>query len=109
MSTVVAQVLDSEQFGSTPLPAIWRRVAAEACAYWRGARSMRLVKCSARSTQQFRHRLTAPQAPQDRIRANADNRKASRPSPFECMCSQRQPTSTAHLFQAYFAAKILVS
>src|SRR5438445_6352167 len=42
------------------------------------------VKCSARSTQQIRHRLTAPQAPQDRIRANADNRKASRPSLFEC-------------------------
>jgi hypothetical protein len=42
-----------------------------------------ILKSSARSTQQIRCRPTAPQAPRNRIRANADNRKASRPSLFE--------------------------
>ena len=41
------------------------------------------LKCSARSTQLIRHRRTAPQAPRNRIRANADNRKASGPFLFE--------------------------
>jgi hypothetical protein len=41
------------------------------------------LKCSARSAQPIRHRRTAPQAPRNRIRANADNRKASGPSLFE--------------------------
>jgi len=39
-----------------------------------------IFKCSARSTQPIRRRRTAPQAPPYRIRANADNRKTSRPS-----------------------------
>ena len=41
-----------------------------------------ILKCSERSTQQIRYRPTGPQAPWDRIRANADNRKASRISLF---------------------------
>jgi hypothetical protein len=41
------------------------------------------VKCSARSIQRIRCPPTAPQAPRNRIRANADNRKASRSSLFE--------------------------
>src|SRR6516165_3655019 len=56
-----------------------------------------MVKCSARSAQQIRHRLTALQAPRDRIRANADNRKASRPSLFE----RPQKTATVLLNNIY--------
>ena len=70
----------------------------------------RHLKCSARSTRPIRHRRTALQAPRNRIRANADNRKASSPSLFERVWQPScRSTSTAHLFQAYFAAKILVS
>jgi hypothetical protein len=47
------------------------------------ARYDQILKCSERSTQQIRYRPTGPQAPWDRIRANADNRKASRTSLFE--------------------------
>ena|SRR5215467_5949282 len=39
-----------------------------------------ILKCSARSTRQIRRRPAAPQATRDRIRANADNWKASRRS-----------------------------
>jgi hypothetical protein len=39
-----------------------------------------ILKCSARSTRQIRRRPTVPQATRDRIRANADNWKASRRS-----------------------------
>ena len=49
-----------------------------------------ILKCSERSTQQIRYRPTGPQAPWDRIRANADNRKASRTSLFERLGSQRR-------------------
>src|SRR5215813_4371239 len=56
-------------------------------AAWQYARVLlplkRHFKCSARSTQPIRHRRTAPQAPRNRIRANADNRKASGPFLFE--------------------------
>src|SRR6266540_487732 len=41
-----------------------------------------ILKCSARSIRQIRYRPAAQQAPRNRIRANADNRKASRPSLF---------------------------
>src|SRR5262249_23369575 len=41
-----------------------------------------ILKCSERSTQQIRSRQTAAQAAWDRIRANVDNRKASRISLF---------------------------
>src|SRR6266550_814338 len=43
----------------------------------------RILKCSARSIRQIRYRPAAPQAPRDRTQANADNRRASRPSLFE--------------------------
>src|SRR5215831_4053537 len=46
-----------------------------------------ILKSSARSTQQIQCQPTAPQAPRNRIRANADNRKASRPSLFELTSS----------------------
>jgi hypothetical protein len=57
------------------------------------ASSKRVVKCSAPSTQQIRRRLTAPQAPRDHIRANADNRKASRPPLFEAWTIKRRQPS----------------
>ena len=59
----------------------------------------RHLKCSARSTQPIRHRRTAPQAPRNRIRANADNRKTSSPSLCErlwqppCWSTYRTPVS----------------
>src|SRR5262249_33427407 len=39
-----------------------------------------ILKCAARSIRLIRYRPAAPPAPRNRIRANADNRKASRPS-----------------------------
>src|SRR5215813_392721 len=80
-------------------------------AAWQYARVLlplkRHLKCSARSTQPIRHRRTAPQAPRNRIRANADNCKASGPSLFERLWQPSyRSTSTAHLFQAYFAATL---
>src|SRR5215813_2140613 len=71
---------------------ILRLISDEVIAGQAGASSKRVVKCSARSTQQIRHRLTALQAPRNRIRANADNRKASRPSLFECLGPQKTAT-----------------
>src|SRR5262245_27072839 len=42
-----------------------------------------ILKCAARSIRLIRYRPATPQAPRNRIRANADNRKASRPSLFK--------------------------
>src|SRR5262245_48684183 len=42
-----------------------------------------ILKCAARSIRLIRFRPAAPQAPRNRIRANADNWKASCPSLFE--------------------------
>src|SRR5262249_24827777 len=50
---------------------------------WGRGRYDHILKCSARSIQPIRRRRTAPQAPPCRIRANADNRKTSRPPLFE--------------------------
>src|SRR5262245_47864805 len=47
-----------------------------------------ILKCAARSIRLIRYRPAAPPAPRNRIRANADNRKASRTSLFERLGSQ---------------------
>src|SRR6516225_10323876 len=50
-----------------------------------------ILKCAARSIRLIRYRPAAPQAPRNRIRANADNRKASRPSLLERRRSSAGP------------------
>jgi hypothetical protein len=68
----------------------------------------RHLKCTGRSTQPIRHRRTAPQVPRNRIRANADNRKSSRPSLFHA--KPRTATSIPHTcFRRIPPQKILVS
>src|SRR5262249_55164334 len=50
-----------------------------------------ILKCAVRSIRLIRYRPAAPQAPRNRIRANADNRKASRPSLFERRSFHHRP------------------
>src|SRR5262245_32539520 len=77
---------------------------------WRSALGGSNFKCSARSTQPIPRRRTTPQAPPSRIQANADNRKASRPSLLERLV---QPLIHQHLphtrFRAISPQRILVS
>ena len=64
----------------------------------RGVESFDLfVKCSARSIQQIQCRPTAPQAPRSHIRANADNRKTSRPALFERRSLPKAGTASENL------------
>jgi hypothetical protein len=87
------QWLRADKFGTWPKPYAYKPGPIEgspevmACVRSRiicfGQVLRDMLKSSARSTQQIRCRPTAPQAPRNRIRANADNRKASRPSLFE--------------------------
>src|SRR5262245_1770432 len=51
-------------------------------------RAIPILKCAARSIRLIRYRPAAPPAPRNRIRANADNRKASRTSLFERLGSR---------------------
>src|SRR5215510_16187849 len=64
-----------------------RRTSPALKARTKSARSP-ILKCAARSIRRIRYRPAAPPAPRNRIRANADNRKASRPSLFERLGSQ---------------------
>ena len=58
-----------------------RRTSPALKARTKSARSP-ILKCAARSIRLIRYRPAAPPAPRNRIRANADNRKASRTSLF---------------------------
>src|SRR5262249_2064841 len=64
-----------------------RRTSPALKARTKSARSP-ILKCAARSIRLIRYRPAAPPAPRNRIRANADNRKASRTSLFERLGSQ---------------------
>src|SRR5262249_16997561 len=64
-----------------------RRISPALKARTKSARSP-ILKCAARSIRLIRYRPAAPPAPRNRIRANADNRKASRTSLFERLGSQ---------------------
>src|SRR5262249_20104323 len=59
-----------------------RRISPALKARTKSARSP-ILKCAARSIRLIRYRPAAPPAPRNRIRANADNRKASHTSLFE--------------------------